>query len=409
MPRVPRAPGIVLTEHELAVPLDHARPDGEQITVFAREVAALDGTDRPYLVYLQGGPGHEAPRPTRTAPSWVERALKDFRVLMLDQRGTGRSTPIGPLPGRTPAEQAEYLTHFRADSIVRDAELLRDALGAEPWSVLGQSFGGLCVVTYLSLAPDGLREALITGGVPALGPGAIDDVYETTYASVSRRRDAYFARYPEDRERLRALARRLAEEDLRLPSGDPLSLRRVHCAGAVLGMSDGAERLHYLLELPPDSPGFAHDLEAETTFARNPLYAILHEACWADGGATRWAAQRRLPDGADAPDALVGEHIFPWMFEEIGALAPLREAAEILAAHEWPRLYDPAVLAANEVPAAAAVYANDMFVPRAFSEATAEGIAGLRVWLTSEYEHDGLRQDGRRVLGRLLDLTRGRL
>ena len=168
---MPRAPGIVLTEHELAVPLDHERPGGEQITVFAREVAALDGADRPYLVYLQGGPGHESPRPTRNAPSWVERALKDFRVLMLDQRGTGRSTPIGTLPGRTPAEQAEYLTHFRADSIVRDAELLRGALGAEPWSVLGQSFGGLCVVTYLSLAPEGLREALITGGVPALGPG----------------------------------------------------------------------------------------------------------------------------------------------------------------------------------------------------------------------------------------------
>ena len=44
---------------------------------------------------------------------------------MLDQRGTGRSSPIGTLPGLTPAEQAEYLTHFRADSIVRDAELIR--------------------------------------------------------------------------------------------------------------------------------------------------------------------------------------------------------------------------------------------------------------------------------------------
>jgi pimeloyl-ACP methyl ester carboxylesterase len=405
---VPRAPGVVLTEHELAVPLDHERPDGEQITIFAREVAALDGTDRPYLLYLQGGPGYESPRPTQTSPGWIERALKDFRVVLLDQRGTGRSTPVGTLPDRTAAEQAEYLTHFRADSIVRDAELLRSALGAERWSVLGQSFGGLCVVSYLSLAPEGLSEALITGGVPALGPGAIDGVYGATYAEVARRRDAYFARYPDDRERLRALARRLEHEDLGLPSGDPLTLRRVQGAAAVLGMADGAERLHYLLELAPDSPAFRHDVETETAFARNPLYAILHEACWADGGATRWAAQRLRPDWADAPDALFGEHIFPALFEEIGALAPLREAAEILAGHEWPRLYDPDVLAANTVPAAAAVYANDMFVPRAFSEATAAGIAGLRVWLTSEYEHDGLRQAGDRVLGRLLDLTRGR-
>jgi pimeloyl-ACP methyl ester carboxylesterase len=176
-----RLPGLVLTEHEIPVPLDHARPDGERITVFAREVAEPDGTDKPFLVFLQGGPGFEAPRPTGSprGPAWLDRALRDFRVLMLDQRGTGRSTPVSPaLPG-TPAEQAEYLSHFRADAIVRDAELVREALGSPPWSVLGQSYGGLCVTTYLSLAPEGLREALITGGVPALGRPA-DDVYRTT-------------------------------------------------------------------------------------------------------------------------------------------------------------------------------------------------------------------------------------
>src|ERR1700754_4969142 len=122
-----RPRGLVLVEHELDVPLDHARPEGEQITVFAREVADPDGRDRPFLVLLQGGPGSEAPRPTRhpSGPGWLDRALQDFRVLMLDERGTGRSTPVGSLPGMTPEEQAGYLTHFRADSIVRDAELVR--------------------------------------------------------------------------------------------------------------------------------------------------------------------------------------------------------------------------------------------------------------------------------------------
>jgi hypothetical protein len=52
-----------------------------------------------YYVYFEGGPGHEAPRPTRrpSTPSWLDRALREFRVLMLDQRGTGRSTPVGEL------------------------------------------------------------------------------------------------------------------------------------------------------------------------------------------------------------------------------------------------------------------------------------------------------------------------
>ncbi|MCY7372497.1 MAG: hypothetical protein LH461_02170, partial [Spirochaetaceae bacterium] len=63
MPVTHRTPGLVVTEHELRVPLDHARPDGEQLTVFAREVADPDGLDRPFLRYLQGGPGFEAPRP----------------------------------------------------------------------------------------------------------------------------------------------------------------------------------------------------------------------------------------------------------------------------------------------------------------------------------------------------------
>jgi pimeloyl-ACP methyl ester carboxylesterase len=405
-----RTAGLVLTEHEFSVPLDHDRPEGERITVFAREVADPDGRERPFLVYLQGGPGSEAPRPTRrpAAPGWLDRALEDFRVLMLDQRGTGRSSPVGTLDGLTPAEQAERLTHFRADAIVRDAEWIRSELGAERWSVLGQSFGGLCVVSYLSLAPEGLREAFVTGGLPPLGP-RIDEVYRATYERTIDRNRRYYERYPGDLRRVRELHERLVAEDVRLPGGDRLTGRRLRQLGGVLGMSDGAERLHYLLELPPCSPAFLHDVDAALSFARNPLYAILHEACWADGGATRWSAQRLLPDAyEERPELFTGEHVFPWMFEEYGALRPLAAAAEILAEHEWPALYDRDRLGLSEVPAAAAIYAEDMYVERAFSEETAVHVRGLRPWLTDEYEHNGLRADGARILDRLLALARGR-
>ena len=97
------------------------------------------------------------------------------------------------------------------------------------------------------------------------------------------------------------------------------------------------------------------------------------------------------------------------MFEEYGALAPLRDAAELLAEHDWPRLYDEARLAANDVPVAAAIYAEDMYVEREFSEQTAAQIRGLRPWLTNEFHHDGLRMEADRVLGRLIDLMRGRV
>jgi pimeloyl-ACP methyl ester carboxylesterase len=406
-----RSPGLVLTEHEFEVPLDHARPDGTRLTIFAREAVAIDreADELPWLVFLQGGPGFESPRPLgRRDPSWLERALADHRVLLLDQRGTGRSSPVADLAKMAPDAQADYLAHFRADAIVRDAELIRRELGIERWSVLGQSFGGFCVVTYLSLAPDGLAAAFITGGLPPL-ERPTDDVYRATYRRVLEKNGAYYARYPGDRDRVREILERLDEEDVRLPSGDRLTPRRFRQLGRELGVSVGFEKLHYLVELPFGSRAFLHDVDASFPFARNPLYAVIHEASYAPACATQWSAERVQPEEfADDPTLLTGEHVYPWMLEEYGALRPLAEAARILAEHEWPQLYDAAQLRANEVPAAAAIYAEDMYVERAYSEETAATIRGLRPWVTNEYEHDGLRADGARVLGRLLDLLEGR-
>ena len=244
---------------------------------------------------------------------------------------------------------------------------------------------------------------MVTGGLPPIGRHP-DEIYAATYARVLERNRRYYERYPDDRERFLA-ARDAAPV---LASGDRLSHARLRQLGNLLGMSEGAEHLHAILELPHDSPAFAHDVEA-IDFARNPIYAILHESSYADGHVTGWSAQRVLPAAyADDPALMTGEHVYPWMFEEMGALAPLREAAELLAAHEWPRLYDAGVLAANDVPVAAAVYAEDMYVERAFSEETAAQVRGLRPWVTNEYEHNGLRADGGRILGRLIDLVRGR-
>ncbi len=403
-----RAAGYVLREHAFEVPLDHDSPDGERIGVFAREIAAPDGLERPFLVYFQGGPGFEADRPSKPppSPSWLDRALEDYRVLLLDQRGTGRSSPVGRLAGLTPVEQAEYLARFRADSIVRDAEWIRRELGAERWSVLGQSFGGFCVTAYLSAAPEGLREALVAGGLPPIGLHT-DEVYRRTYPRVLERNRRYYERYPDDRARVREIQRRIADGAIVLPQGDVLTARRFQQLGFLLGSSGGAEKLHYLLELPPDSPAFLHDVESALPFARNPIFAVLHESCYADGCATRWSAERLRPADFDDLDLFTGEHVFSWMFEDYGALRPLREAAELLAERAWPPLYDPEGLAASDVPAAAVIYVDDMYVDRELSEQTARQVGGLQVWLTDEHEHDGLHADGERVLGRLLELVRG--
>jgi pimeloyl-ACP methyl ester carboxylesterase len=401
---------LVLTEHEFDVPLRYTDPDGARLTVFAREVAAPDGRDRPFLVFLQGGPGMEAPRPTAhpSAPGWLKRALGDFRVLMLDQRGTGRSTPVGALDGLSPREQADYLACFRADSIVKDAEFIRHALGVERWSVLGQSFGGFCILHYLSAAPEGLAEAFLTGGLPPVGRHP-DEVYRATYARTLDRCRRYYERYPADLERVRRLQNWVAETEVVLPGGDRLTQRMFRQLGHMLGMSAGAEHLHYILELPEESPGFLHDLEEGLPlFSRNPLYAILHESSYSDGAVTDWSAARVQPGDYDTrPELFTGEHVFPWMFEDYGALRPLRDAADLLAGYEWPTLYDAERLRNCGVPAAAAIYAYDMYVERPFSEETAQLIPTMRTWVTNEFEHNGLRADGGRILDRLISLARG--
>jgi pimeloyl-ACP methyl ester carboxylesterase len=403
-----RVPGATFVEREHTIPLDHGRPDGATIAVFTREVAAPGGEDRPYLVFLQGGPGFEAARPTSPPSGWMKRALQDYRVLLLDQRGTGRSTPVGSvIPGEMPEDQAEYLTHFRADSIVRDCELIRAELGVDRWSVLGQSFGGFTSMTYLSIAPDGLREAFLTGGLsPIARP--VDDIYGATYRRLIEKNRRYFERYPDDRERVREILHRLDNEDVRLPSGDRLTERRFRQLGLWLGDSAGFELLHHVLELPFGSAAFLHDAQDGVRFSRNPIYATLHESSYADGVATRWSAHRLQPPEVAEEGYFTAEHVFPWMWEDYAALRPQRAAAELLAEHDWGALYDAGQLRRNEVPVAATIYVNDLFVERDFAEETAATIRGLRTWETDEFEHNGLRADGERVLGRLIDLVRGR-
>src|SRR3954465_9127119 len=101
---------------------------------------------------------------------------------------------------------------------------------------------------------------------------------------------------------------------------------------------------------------------------RNPIYATLHESSYADGVSTRWSAARLLPDEVVAEGYFTAEHMFPWMWEDYEALRPHAAAAELLGGHAWPRLYDDDRLRHNEVPVAATIYVNDLYVECTFAE-----------------------------------------
>ncbi|MFJ2620811.1 alpha/beta fold hydrolase [Glutamicibacter sp. NPDC087344] len=411
--------GMDVTEHRLDVPLDYSRPAGEQISVFAREVST--DSSLPWLLYLQGGPGGKSPRPGSLS-GWLAEAVKHFRVLLLDQRGTGLSTPANrqslALRGDS-AAQARYLEHFRADSIVRDAEELRKHLGISTWSTLGQSYGGFCTLTYLSLFPASLDRCLVTGGLASLDAEA-HDVYRATYQRMAERNAEYFSWYPQDFEtlgKIYAHVRRSGDEVL--PNGQRVTVPLVQMLGMYLGGNSRVHLLHHIFEEafittpggPRLSDTFLDALYTQSSFASNPLYALMHESIYAQGSATNFAAEAVLPEFAEftehtATPLLTGEMIFRWHFAEDPALRPLEDVARILAEHEhFPALYNLEVLAANTVPVAAAVYHDDVYVDRELSLRTASQVANLQAWVTEDFHHDGLGDEGPAIFRRLLAMT----
>lgn len=412
-------PGLHIRDHLVTVPLDWAAPDGRTIEVFAREVVDPARKDEalPLLCFLQGGPGGKSPRPTRGGPPWLHKALKTHRVILPDQRGTGRSTPVdaATIAGFDGEAGADYLACFRADSIVDDLEHLRKTVfGGKRWQTLGQSYGGFLTFTYLSRAPEGLSACYIAGGIPSLEPSA-DVVYRHTYPRVRAKNDIFYKRYPADGALVARIADFIDANVVLLPDGDRLSVRRFQSLGLDFGMGPGFENVHWLVEEAFAGDRLSDQLLASvmhlTAYHGNPLFAAIHEAIYGEGeGATAWSAERLLGefpefDAKARPLLFTGEMIYPWMFEEIALLRPFRAAAEALARRpHFSRLYDKDRLAANAVPVSAVIYHDDMYVDAGLSLQTARAVGNLDFWITNEFEHDGIRQSGA-VFDRLVTLV----
>ena len=405
---------MIITDHTFLVPLDYENEDGKEISIFAREIERKETVNKnlSYLVFFQGGPGYESPRPI-TDSGWIKRASEEYKVLLLDQRGTGLSTPVSgdSFKAMNDSDLAHYLTFFRADNIVRDAEEIRkNLIQDKKWSVLGQSFGGFCATNYLSFYPNSLEKVFITGGLPPLSAHP-DDIYRSTYKRVIQKNKEFYDIFPQAKINSRKIADHLMENEVLLPNGDTLSVVRFQQLGLNLGFSDGMATLNFLFERAFSneklSYSFLKGVLSLQTFDTNPIFTVLHEACYAQAFSTDWSAYRILdeyPEFNTENDELffTGEMLYPWMLDSYKALKPLKGAANILAKkNDWPMLYSEKNLRENQVSAAAAVYTNDMYVDREYSMELAGIIPNMSIWETETLEHNALRSNGRLVLDSL--------
>lgn len=420
-----------ITEYFFEVPTHWNKPDSRPLRLFARAARKAEkpadpssGEDEakkqlPWIVFLQGGPGFGCRSPHEMP--WVHQVLdRGYQLICLDQRGTGLSSPVSAstlgLRGNDET-QANYLKSFRADSIVKDCEAIRLALTEEypdekkQWSVVGQSFGGFCITTYLSMFPQGLREAFFFGGLPPLVKNP-DEVYKKAFKKVVERNEAYYRKYPEDVARVRqivTLLQRFGDSTVRLSGEGSLSARRFLQLGINFGFHGGIETVHELvLRASNDLDVFGHltrptrsAIEAAFPFDDHIIYAILHEPIYCQGQPANWSAHRIRetlpafhmdPSSAASPLFFTGEMVFPWILDDYAELRGLKRQAELLAAaDDWPALYDEEQLARNEVPTYAAVYMEDMYVDFDYSLQTAAKINGCKTYITNVMYHDAVR------------------
>jgi hypothetical protein len=201
------------------------------------------------------------------------------------------------------------------------------------------------------------------------------------------------------------------------------------------------------------SRGFLKVVDHAQPFDEYPIYFWLHESIYADGNskdlsnqrsldsvvdvATNWSADSafvgkisaRSSDGAeydyrvtsqednDLPVLFFGEMVFPWMTEdyaECGGLGCTALADSIATKKDWGPLYDAdhmrSVLEDGRSRSAAAVYFEDIYVDFDLSmQVTARGgpLEKCKVYVTNEYQHSGIRDNGAAIFDKLHGMATG--
>jgi pimeloyl-ACP methyl ester carboxylesterase len=175
----------------LTRPLDPAAPQGRAVTLHLAMLPAR--SRRPAadpVVFFAGGPGQSAIDLAGPLHTWLAPVLAQRDVLLIDQRGTGRSAPLrceedDPTlrtlaaqlqpPSNAMAQRClarlQALPHgdvrqYTTSIAMADVEVVRAALGVERWNLIGVSYGSRAALEFLRQQPQRVRRVVLDGVVP---------------------------------------------------------------------------------------------------------------------------------------------------------------------------------------------------------------------------------------------------
>lgn len=172
-------------------PLDPEQPGGAQIDLHYAVLPALARQRKPDpVVFFAGGPGQSAIELAGTVSRLLARVGNRRDVVLIDQRGTGRSAPLAcdePKPTQPLADAVDLtrqavrlrecrqrlqalphgdLRHYTSWIAAQDADAVRQALGAAQVNLVGGSYGTRMVLEVMRQFPHSVRRAVMDGVAP---------------------------------------------------------------------------------------------------------------------------------------------------------------------------------------------------------------------------------------------------
>jgi pimeloyl-ACP methyl ester carboxylesterase len=186
----------------LTVPLDRT---GRVAGTLRLNVAAADNAKAPrgVLLFLTGGPGQPGVSAVGRVAARLTPVLDDYRLVMVDQRGTGgtaircpqlqaqagTSDIAVPSPGAVRACAAQLGRArglYSTDATVADLDDLRKALGAGTLTIDGVSYGTFVAERYAIARPKAVRAVVLDSVLPHVDPQADDALYLTGLKATGR-------------------------------------------------------------------------------------------------------------------------------------------------------------------------------------------------------------------------------
>jgi pimeloyl-ACP methyl ester carboxylesterase len=242
-------PGIKARCGKLERPENPADPDSPKLELFVAVVPALNlEPDPDPLVPIAGGPGQASTVFYAGTANAFEAVRRNRDIVLIDQRGTGRSAPMTCdadeeiIEGRFDREQTIAQTEACLDSLphdpryfttsvaVEDLEALRIALGYARFNLYGISYGTRVAQHFLRRYPESTRTVVLDGVVPpqiALGPAIAtkaQNVLDQIFDRCAEEAECD-SRFPMLREDFAELKARLAAEPVVVRMANPVSGR----------------------------------------------------------------------------------------------------------------------------------------------------------------------------------------